>query len=500
MKKISLMGALAVLVACTSSPQDVASSELSSSKRVIIQFRDGANRKGLVEGVGASIALDLAPQNAAAAHLSARAIDALSKNPAVEYIEEDAPRHPLAQTVPYGIDMVQAPAIWPAGLVSNRKICIIDSGLYTAHEDHQGSATITGYPSGWNTDLCGHGTHVAGTIAAINNNLGVVGVLPYGINLHIVKVFGDDCAWSYSSTLVDALNRCQSAGANVVSMSLGGSMKVKTEETAFANAFSAGVLSIAAAGNDGNNRMSYPASYSSVMSVAAVDSTMTVASFSQFNSAVEIAAPGVGVLSTLPFKDDNSLTVGGVTYAGGWIEFAARSAGVTGTLVNGGLCDSVGAWSGKVVLCERGVISFLDKVNNVKNGGGIAAAIYNNAPGGFAGTLGAGNSSSIPAISLSQEDGQAIIAAGGIGQSATEVSVFTQPASGYGAWDGTSMATPHVSAVAALVWSYNPAWTNQQIRDALTLSALDLGTAGRDNYYGFGLVQAQAALAYAQSH
>jgi hypothetical protein len=62
------------------------------------------------------------------------------------------------------------------------------------------------------------------------------------------------------------------------------------------------------------------------------------------------------------------------------------------------------------VLCERGVISFYDKVMNVQNNGGTAAVIYNNAPGGFAGTLGAGNTSTIPAISLSQEDGKDLVA------------------------------------------------------------------------------------------
>lgn len=61
-------------------------------------------------------------------------------------------------------------------------------------------------------------------------------------------------------------------------------------------------------------------------------------------------------------------------------------------------------------------------------------------------------------------------------------------------WNGTSMATPHVSAVAALVWSCNPSLTNQQVRDALNASAKDKGAAGRDTTFGFGIVQAKAAL------
>ena len=81
------------------------------------------------------------------------------------------------------------------------------------------------------------------------------------------------------------------------------------------------------------------------------------------NSQVELAAPGVGVLSTVPYLDETSLTVGGVTYAANHIEFSARGS-ASGALVNGGLCDSVGAWSGKVVLCERGVRTFADHTRN----------------------------------------------------------------------------------------------------------------------------------------
>jgi subtilisin family serine protease len=467
--------------------------------RFIIQFKEGhANGRAVVESMGGQVKQEIFGTNAVAAVLPERALAALQNNPAVEFVEEDVKRYPMAQATPYGIGMVQADQVWPTGVTGNgRKVCIIDSGLYLAHEDHAGTTkSVTGYPAGWNTDKCHHGTHVAGTISAINNTTGVVGVLPNGVDLFIVKVFGDDCAWTYASGLADAANRCVSAGANVISMSLGGGTKSRTEETAFQNAYNSGVLSIAAAGNGGNSQMSYPASYPIVVSVGAVDSTKTIATFSQYNSQVEVSAPGVGVLSTVGSKQDNSLTVLGATYSGGYIEGAARTAGVTGALADGGLCDSVGAWAGKVVLCQRGTISFVDKVNNVKAGGGIAAAIYNNVSGGFAGTLGSGVTSTIAAISLSLEDGNAIKAAGGIGQSATEVSTVTDPGSGYEYYDGTSMATPHVSAVAALIWSYKPTWTPGQIREALQKTAEDRGAVGRDNYYGYGIVRAKAALDY----
>jgi serine protease len=504
MKNLKMIGAVLALSACTSEMTEeeqqqagVQEAPLAANavKRYIVAFKPGADRAKVLASANAREVLAISGMNASAVELPEAAIAALSKNGNVEYVEEDVLRHPMAQSTPFGIDMVQAPLVWPSATGANRKICIIDSGLYTAHEDHQSGKAITGYPNGWNTDKCHHGTHVAGTIAAVNNSVGVVGVLPNGVNLHIVKVFGDDCAWTYASTLADAANRCVSAGANVISMSLGGGVKSKTEETAFNNAWNAGLINVAAAGNDGNNRLSYPASYANVISVAAVDSTKTVATFSQFNSAVDIAAPGVGVLSTVGALDLNTIAVGGATYSGGYIDGAARSSGVTGALVDGGLCTAAGAWTGKVVLCQRGTNTFAEKVNAAKAGGGIAAVIYNNVSGPFAGTL--NGTSTIPAIALSLEDGNAIKAAGGVGQSATVASQKTEPASGYEYYDGTSMATPHVSAVAALVWSYNTSWTNTRVRKALEMSAEDRGTAGRDNYYGYGIVRAKAALDYA---
>lgn len=498
----------------------VSSAAGEGKSRVFVQFAAG---KGpavtqALSTMQAKVHYNFPRLNAMAVTVPNSALQALKRNPNVILVEEDAPRYPISimrskaaaapvgQEVPYGIDMVQARDVWDANrdgavdsgapTASNRKICIIDSGFYTGHEDLQG-VSVSGYNGNlpWNTDGSGHGSHVAGTIAAVNNSLGVLGVTPGSVQLYIVRVFGDDGAWAYSSSLVDAANRCASAGANIISMSLGGSRSVQAEKTAFASLYSQGILSIAAAGNDGTTGFSYPASYDSVVSIAAIDSNKAVADFSQKNSQVELAAPGVAVLSTVPYIDASSLTAGAVTYTAAHVEFSARGS-ATGTLVNGGLCDATNAaWSGKVVLCQRGTVSFFDKVNNVKNSGGLAAALYNNVPGSFIGTLGDGNTSTIVGISLSMEDGQALVA-GSIGSTVTISSTLTQPASGYEYYDGTSMATPHASAVAALVWSAKPTATNAQIRAALSATAEDLGVAGRDTSYGYGLVQAADAIAY----
>jgi subtilisin family serine protease len=447
-----------------------------------------------LQGAGAKFHYSFDGLNTFAVSVPAQAMSGLRNNPNIEYIEADALRKPMAQVKPYGIDMVKAPQVWAQGTNgSDIKVCVIDSGISASHED-LAALNLSGYSSAgqsWNTDTCGHGSHVAGTIAARDNSSGVVGVNKGNISLHIVKIFdGASCGWSYASTLIDAAQRCASAGAKVINMSLGGTFSSSTENTGFQQLYDAGVLSIAAAGNDGNTRHSYPASYDSVISVAAIDSNKVVADFSQQTNQVELAAPGVGVLSTVP-QVSASTTVGGDSYIVAALE-GSQQLTASGGLVNGGLCESSGGWGGKTVLCERGNISFADKVSNAAGGGASAVIIYNNAPGGFSGTLG-GTGPAVPAVSMSQEDGQSLVA-NRLGTSAT-VSTIPGTGSGYEYYDGTSMATPHTAGTAALIWSSNPSWTNVQVREALAVTAEDLGAAGRDNAYGWGLINAEAALA-----
>ncbi len=517
------LGLVLSLSAVSSTPSLAA----RAHKRVWVEFRMGAKAEveRALQAAGARFHYTFDRLNAFVVTVPEAALQGLANNPNVVDIEEDvprylfAPRNPLpqkvqtaptmatGQTVPYGIDMVQARDVWDAdrdGIIdpgaptgAGITVCVIDTGLYVDHEDFVGVPILGGYSQvgePWQEDGAGHGTHVAGTIAAAHNDVGVVGVSPGQVSLYIVKVFNNEGSWTLSSDLVDAIYRCADAGAQVVSMSLGGSLRNGKEERAFNDLYNQGVLFVAAAGNDGTTDYSYPASYDAVISVAAVDSTGTVASFSQQNDQVELAAPGVSVLSTVPWLEINQVTVDGVTYDANHIQYSARGT-VSGPLVDGGLCDTVGNWTGAVVLCERGTITFYEKVVNVESGGGVAALIYNNEPGNFYGTLGDGNTSNIIALSLSQEDGQFLVA-NKLGFTADVTSSITKPASGYEAWSGTSMATPHVSGVAALIWSAYPGLSNADIRAALDATAKDLGDPGRDPAYGYGLVQAYDALQY----
>ena len=483
-----------------------AAAAANDTTRVIVAFKPGtaASVHASVAAARGSIKHQIFGMDAMAIEVPAQALHGLLRNPNVEYVEEDLKRYPLAaatpstgspyatgQLVPYGIQMVQADQL-PDTYAGNRKLCIIDSGYDLQHEDLSANNVTGEYDSGtgwWYTDENHHGTHVAGTIAAINNSgVGVVGVNPNKqLKLHIVKVFGAD-GWAYSSTLATAANKCGAAGANVISMSLGGGRANKTEQRAFDALLAKGVLPIAAAGNDGNTVKSYPASYSSVMSVAAVDQNKQWASFSQYNSEVEIAGPGVNVLSTVPMGagSDSSLTVGSTAYAPGGMDGSPKKT-ATAPLADFGLGDTVNAAvAGKVCLIARGTIDFATKVSNCQASGGVGAVVYNNVAGVFGGTLGT-TVTNIPSVTASDTEGAAMKLQ--LGQTAT----LSVKASNYAYYDGTSMATPHVSAVAALVWSYYPSCTATQIRNSLDKSALDLGPAGRDTKFGYGLVQAKAA-------
>lgn len=334
---------------------------------------DAVQAKSKVTKAGGKAMKVIAKKRMVAARLSKQALAKLRKDPNVESVSIDAKRHLMAQTTPYGIPMVEANQFAQSD-TSARKVCIIDTGYNLGHPDlpdtnngvtGEGNNTAVG---NWYNDGNGHGTHVAGTVAAYDNTQGVVGVYP-GVDMHVVKIFDDNGQWTYSSDIIEAISQCQTAGANVVNMSLGGGASSAAEESAMQSFADDGVLLVAAAGNDGNSTKSYPASYDAVMSVAAVDSNESWANYSQYNNQVEIAAPGSSVYSTYPTNS-------------------------------------------------------------------------------------------------------------------------------YATLNGTSMATPHVAGGAALVWSYFTQCTAGDIRSALTATAKDKGAAGRDNYYGYGLMQLEATYDY----
>merc|ERR1712176_859781 len=221
----------------------------------------------------------------------------------------------LAEEEPYGIEMVLEDVDWWEDKFANSpptgssKVCVVDTGYGNGHEDlptlDQNSDGFNPQSSGeWYIDGHSHGTHCAGTIGAVgNNSKGVVGVIPGSLNdkfsFFIGKGLTDNGSGSTSSVMA-AVQACVDNGSNVISMSLGGGSPSNTVNQQYYGHYKEdNVLIIAAAGNSGNSALSYPASYKSVMSVAAVDSNENKAGFSQYNEQTEISGPGVSVKSTV---------------------------------------------------------------------------------------------------------------------------------------------------------------------------------------------------------
>ena len=268
------------------------------------------------------------------------------------------------------------PSAWEIGTGSPEVVvAVIDTGYERTHEDLEAVPIVSrrNIRTGTNkvTDGYGHGTHVAGTIAAsTNNGPGVASMAP-GVTIMPVKVL-DSNGYGYWSDFLDGVDWAVAHGADVINMSLGSGLsaqQVASWQPTFTAAWEAGTMVIAAAGNNNNNNLFYPASFANVVSVAATTNGDAKASFSNFGPMIDVAAPGVSVASA--FK--------GNTY-----------------------------WS----------------------------------------------------------------------------------------MSGTSMATPHVAGLAALIRSLHPEFTLAEIETAIKSTALDLGAAGRDNVFGYGRIQAPLAMTW----
>jgi serine protease len=268
---------------------------------------------------------------------------------------------------------------WQRSTGTGVTVAVIDSGVDASHPDLAGHV-LTGYnvmtgQAGPSTDALGHGTHVAGTIAAVTGNaVGVAAIAPDARILPI-KVLGDD-GKGYMSDTATGIVYAADHGAKVINMSLGATAQVEAVTNAITYARSKGVVVVAAAGNYRQNGSptTWPGADPGVIGVAATDANDKVGSFSNAGSYVDVAAPGVDILSTYP------------------------------------------------------------------------------------------------------------VAQGG-----------------YMFMSGTSMASPHVAAVAALVEAYRPGLSPDQVERAIEGTALDLGATGRDDDYGYGRINAAAALTAAAS-
>lgn len=223
---------------------------------------------------------------------------------------------------------------------TNITVAVLDTGIDPNSQDLQGKVIAAKNCTDSNTsnDRYGHGTHVAGIVAAnTNNNLGVASV---GYNISLINAKGlGDLGSGYYSWLANCLVWAADNGASVINMSLGGSADSQLLSDAISYADRKGVVLVAAAGNSGSNSPSYPAYYSRVLSVAATDQNDVKASFSNFGTWVDVAAPGVGIYSTLPTVQ-NAFKQTGYGYASGTSMASPFVAGLAGLLFSIGTFDN----------------------------------------------------------------------------------------------------------------------------------------------------------------
>ena len=292
--------------------------------KVIVKYRSGASAKkrrlsiqsiggavlGAIRGPGTKLVAVAGDPGAAAERIAHRAGVAWAE-PDFKLFALGAPNDPLLPQLG-SLGLIHAQAAWDSlGLTESfpsdggAPVGIVDTGIDAGHEDLGGKVAACGASvngqvrEGGCADDDGHGTHVAGTIAAIaGNGLGVAGVA-FDAPLVICKALGADGSGD-TSDVAACIQWAHAQGAKVISLSLGGP-PTNTLRAAIKAAWDGGGRSgsvvVAAAGNDGNSALDYPAGYPEAVSVAAVDDSGVHAWFSNMNDDVEVAAPGVDVLS-----------------------------------------------------------------------------------------------------------------------------------------------------------------------------------------------------------
>lgn len=263
------------------------------------------------------------------ARLNARQIADLEDDFRVSYVELDGEMTVNAQILPWGVDTIDADLSTAqagngSGTVSGVRAYIIDSGIDTKHRD----LTIVGhvnFAGGKNVDCNGHGTHVAGTVAAKDDLNDVVGVAP-GASLVGVKVLGCNGSGSTSGVIkgVDYVTANATPGRSVANMSLGGGVSQALDDAVVRSA-QAGIVYAIAAGNSGANACnSSPARAGvnpGIITTAATASNESEASFSNFGACVDIWAPGVSILSTR--RGGGTATMSGTSMASPHVAGAA---------------------------------------------------------------------------------------------------------------------------------------------------------------------------------
>lgn len=473
--------------------------------------------------------------NAFAADLTLEEVAALKASGDVEIIEPiierhifgfDSPepvkanetRYNLEQVIPWGVPVIGAPEVWKVTTGSpNVNVAVIDTGIDYEHPD-----LVHAYMGGHNTfdatqtpmDDHRHGTHVAGTIVAADNDFGVVGIAP-NVKVWAVKVL-DEKGKGTQETLTAGIDWVVSkakevGGRWIINMSLGSQYGSKIEHMAIGRALAADIVVVAATGNTGLPQLNYPAAYPGVIAVGATDNKNALATFSTWGPGMSVLAPGVAVISTYR---DGSVTTADITNSDTLVSAVGITGSpfgeITGKLIDCGLGnpeDFPPSVRGRIALIKRGVFPFREKARNAKAAGAIGVVIYN-VPDM---SVDVGNWTMLfkdcdatgcttppewvnyefpLTLGTSVADGEKLKA--WIGKT---VSVGFRKEN-YGPMTGTSMATPHVTGAVALLLSLAPDLNAAQVSLVLERTAVDLRDAGWDIYTSWGMINLPAAARY----
>jgi len=426
--------------------------------------------------------------------------------------QTNAGTHYHVQVTGWGLPIVHAKDVWSVTRGQNVNVAVLDTGIDPTHPD-----LVNAYVGGYNVyapndppiDDNRHGTHVAGIIAAADNTFGTVGIAP-NVKLWSVKVLnlrGEGYDDEIVAGIDWIISKAREVGGRwVINMSIGSRARSELEERAIYQALGDGIVIIAAAGNRDRDILDYPGRYQAVLAVGALDEAGNKADFSSYGDGLSVMAPGVDIPSTVieGVNESADIIFGNNDAYDAWGVIGSPYNSVTGRMVDCGLGypeNFPSDMAGKIALVKRGEIKFREKAKNAKTAGASAIIIYNNDPeadtnwnmdfktckdGICTYDPGWENYEFILTIGVSLADGEKLKA-----MSTPVTATFRSEK--YAELSGTSMATPHVTAIAALLLSLDPTLSPSDVRWAIEHTAHDINGAGWDMQTGWGVADALAA-------